>query len=325
MSVTGTDVEHRSYTAAGRMPWKLLQMKEYAISSAGLIRPIHIQLIPTNRCNGNCPWCSCRDVDKSLQLPRQEISNMLGFFAQRGTKAITITGGGEPTLHPDLLSICANCYDFGIKIGLVTNGKKWAKDGVDPDFNEFLLWVRISTMETQHDVGQVDWLRGICEFLPAVALGVSFTVDTDVCVDLAREVCKLAAKQENLTHIRFVQNILDPDKSPMKAVQDACEPLTSKAIFQYRSVFTTGAKRCLISRLKPMIDASGLVYPCCGVQYAGTDSEMRKMPERFSMGHWTEYDHMEPFDGSICAKCYYSDYNAILDGLTTPLEHRFHV
>jgi MoaA/NifB/PqqE/SkfB family radical SAM enzyme len=250
---------------------------------------------------------------------------MLRFFHPRGTKAITITGGGEPTLHPSLLSICADCSALGLDIGLVTNGKKWAKDGIDPDFNQFLLWLRVSTMETHHDVGQAEWLRQICAALPDVAIGVSFTVDTDVCLGLARRVCQLAASQENLTHIRFVQNILDPEASPMKIVQDECEHITGKAIFQYRSVFAKGTKRCLISRLKPMIAASGLVYPCCGVQYAGAGSELRTMPRRFSMGYWTEYDNMAPFDGSVCAKCYYEDYNVILDGLTTPLEHKFHV
>jgi hypothetical protein len=69
----------------------------------------------------------------------------------------------------------------------------------------------------------------------------------------------------------------------------------------------------------------GILVHNCGVQYANANFGLRKMPKEMSMGHWSNYDDMKPFDGSVCQKCYYNDYNTVLSGLTQPLRHINHV
>jgi len=90
-----------------------------------------------------------------------------------------------------------------------------------------------------------------------------------------------------------------------------------------RHAYVRGRTPCRISRLKPVIDPAGNVFPCCGVQYA-TD-EMGQMPAKMSMGHWREWDKMAPFDGSVCKRCYYSPYNDALDNMVLDVEHQDHV
>lgn len=316
----------RSFTAAGTLPWKLLQIKEQCIGPDRRIAPVHIQLLPTNKCNGTCPWCSCAERDKSLELPIHEIYDLVKFFKERGAKAVTITGGGEPTLHPDFYNIISAFNDADYSIGLVTNGIKWGKDSIGQVgfLSGAIDWVRISTMDTTQLLAQPDWLANIASQLKT-CLGVSFTVSEAVNVKLAQHICSVAARFDNITHIRFVDDILDPHSELMDDIEAHCAGLTDKGIYQRRSTFTKGAKPCLISRMKPLIGANGQIYPCCGVQYANEAIGLRRMPDEFAMGHWSEYDSMEPFDGSVCTKCYYSDYNKVLDGLTRPLQHIYHV
>ena len=124
-----------------------------------------------------------------------------------------------------------------------------------------------------------------------------------------------------------MQNILDPDDVVFGDLESALRANGSceKLIFQRRSAYDTGMSPCLLSLLKPVIDVDGSLYPCCGVQYASEDeNELRKMPLSFVMGKWSDYP-LKPFDGKICKKCYYGDYNRVLKGLTTPLRHIFHV
>lgn len=315
-----------SYVSAGALPWKLLQAKEFAVVE-GAIRPIHLQLIPTNRCNGNCSWCSCSEVDRSVELKTDEILEILHYFKARGTKAITITGGGEPTLHQGLLEIVRICRDLNISVGLVTNGLLWAR-GINPEYNRLIDWVRVSTIGTDRENGQSDVLRSIAISLPNVSVGASFTVDRNVCLGLAESICRVSADIGNITHVRFVQNILDPDVASMDNIERHIigRALSGKAIFQRRSDYESGAQFCRMPMLKPMVDADGIVYPCCGVQYASEyQDELRKMPARYRMGHWTSYDSFKPFDGSICRKCYYGNYNRFLEGLTTKVDHLYHV
>ena len=317
----------RSFTAAGAMPWKLLQIKEQCITPDKRIIPIHIQLIPTNKCNGTCPWCSCSGVDRSLEMPIEEIRELVEFFAARGTRAVTITGGGEPTLHPNFLEIIATFKKFGISIGLVSNGIRWGKSE-KIEGAEFLSgaieWTRISTMDTTINGEQPDWLDNIASQLQT-HFGVSFTCGEGVSVELAKRVARVAHKHLNVTHVRFVQDILDPNDERLKAVEEATTSITDKGIYQYRSAYTSGAPRCLIALLKPMIDVTGQIYPCCGVQYANEAAGLRTMPSAFQMGHWREYDSMRHFNGSLCTKCYYEQYNTTLAGLTQQLKSVYHV
>lgn len=316
----------KSFTAAGAMPWKLLQLKEQCITPDRRIIPVHIQLIPTNKCNGTCPWCSCSEVDRSQEMPIKEILQLVQFFKERGTKAVTITGGGEPTMHPDFYSIISAFNDANISIGLVTNGIKWGRSSIGQVgfLSGAIDWVRVSTMDTTKLRAQPDWLDNIASQL-ATNIGVSFTVAENVNVELAREICGVAAKFANITHVRFVDDILNPDAGLMDELEAACCGLTDKAIYQRRATFTEGAEKCRIALLKPLIAADGSVYPCCGVQYANPDIGLRSLPRQFSMGSWASYDTMRPFNGGNCKKCYYSDYNETLAGLTSQLQHIYHV
>lgn len=307
------------YTAASQMPWKLFRCDQAVV--AGTVRPVHLQLIPTNRCNAKCSWCSCAGDDRSTQLSGLELLQILRYFARQGTKALTVTGGGEPTLHPQLDTLLAVARELDIDTGLVTNGLLWSrmKPAQLEMANSLLTWVRMSIVDT---VGPYDCDRvsRLCQNLPQVDVGLSFTVAAEVNLDTAVALCRLADDHPNLTHLRFVQDICHPVAESMDRVAEACRGLTPRAIFQYRTDHTPGATRCRVSKLKPLVGADGYVYPCCGVQYASAN--LRCLPNRFRMCHWTAFHRTPSFDGSVCRKCFYNDYNTTLTRLITPIQHQ---
>ena len=311
-----------SYTSAGLMPWKLLQHKNAVVD--GSIRPIHLQLIPTNKCNQNCIWCSCSKVDRTKELSIEEIRDIFKEFATLGTEAVTITGGGEPTVHKDFESILVSAIRNGIKCGVVSNGINLVNNSIDMDIlNNTLTWLRVSVYNT-HESYDARIIEEIGRLLPDVDIGVSFTVAQGTKVEIAKNVCTAAVVTPNVTHVRFVQDILHAnDKyniSSMDWIKKNCQTITHKAIFQYRNIFTQGCEQCLISLLKPMIGADGYVYPCCGVQYAG--KELRTLPENFRIGKWDTFKYANSFNGSICSRCYYDEYNRVLSNLIQPLHHK---
>ncbi len=310
-----------SFVSAGVLPLKLLQSKDAVVD--GAIRPIHIQLIPTNRCNSGCSWCSCRRVDRKKEMRWAELQELLQYFRELGSKSITITGGGEPTLYPHFDEFLELAGDLGYDLGLVTNGLRWGKKEGELPANHRLTWVRMSIVDTQTGEYDSSRVRRVANRLPDVDMGISFTVPKDVSLKTASEICRIAEETPNITHIRFVENIVDFSGDAMDRVESRCRTISSKAIFQRRSAYSRGQSPCHISFLKPMIDVDGSVYPCCGVQYAGGgESQDLKMPQRFRMGHWTEFHRLNKFDGSVCNKCYYENYNNILSGMTRELTHK---
>jgi len=306
------------YTAASSFPWKLIRNTKDIVDGTKLT-PYHIQVIPTNRCNGNCPWCSCRDVDRDLELDIGELRDILYYFYNLGTKSMTITGGGEPTMHPDLKEFVNYAHILDIDCGMVTNGLKIAasKDIHEYDYLNKLTWMRISVIDT---IGHynTDIIKKTCKKLRNVDVGISFTVTKDVNIETAKEVCKVAEEIDNLTHIRFVQDLVELPRDIMVSVFDACH-WSSKAIFQDRSEYSKGSCDCLLSKVKPVIDASGHIFPCCGVQYAG--DTVNCMPEEFKMCHWSDFEDIKHFSGEVCKRCYYKEYNHVLQNLIRDWAH----
>lgn len=319
------DDKLKSFVAADSIPLKLLQSKE-AVRD-GRIVPYHLHLHPTNRCQCHCSWCCCRNEDRAIELPRDELVEMARYFRALGSRAVTITGGGEPTLHPYFIELLEYLAQLGYDIGLATNGFAIAEatelSSLVQTINHTCTWVRISVIGTQAgDQARLEVLEEAIQVLTSVDVGISFTVTDDVSPQTALAVALLAEKYPHVTHVRYVNDITTMPSRGMNRVVAACGEHKEKAIFQTREAFTTGRSPCLVSLLAPVVDAYGNVYPCCGVPYAaGNGKEALKMDTPFSMGHWSRFHTLPPFDASACQTCYYDLYNTFLSYLTTPLEH----
>jgi organic radical activating enzyme len=314
-----------SYTSAsGGAPVKLLQSKDAVID--GRIVPVHLQVCPTNRCNLNCDFCSCSGRDKKLELSWSAIQELLVMFRDCGTRAITITGGGEPLLHPKINQMIDLCRGLGIDVGLVTNGI-----AIDRLATHDLMWIRVSTSD-KRDLDGHFWERldRAVGARPETDWNFSHVLTAEPDYDVIRQVLEFAGTHD-FTHVRIVSDLLNLDQVP--SMEEVRRELTSApgedlALYQGRKAFTRGRKRCLISLLKPTIAADGHAYPCCGVQYALPDPTY-DFEGRMDMGEYRDFPtrlaSQEPFDGSPCVQCYYDEYNVMLDLMTRSLKHRRHV
>jgi len=66
------------------------------------------------------------------------------IFQGTGSRSITITGGGEPTLYPRFDEFPEFVDVLGYDLGLVTNGLRWGKREGELPANHHLTWVRMS-------------------------------------------------------------------------------------------------------------------------------------------------------------------------------------
>jgi MoaA/NifB/PqqE/SkfB family radical SAM enzyme len=307
-----------SFLAAGQIPWKLLRNPNAIIN--GRIVPLHLQLMPTNRCNGNCSWCSCHKVDRSVEMGIDELGDIIRHFSKLGTRAATITGGGEPTIHKNFPEILQLCRLHGIAVGLVTNGIRWMSNPIEEDVKR-ITWMRISATE-EGLLKDPALLQIVARACPHVHIGVSFTVNGSAPLDMARELCLIAEKEPNVTHLRFVQELMELPAVGLRMFQENLSQFP-KAFFQWRDNFTKGIRSCLISLLKPVLNCDGQIYPCCGTQYAlgFKRDELGVMPPSMSMGRWEDFHKQSPFDGSVCKRCYYQDYNTALKHMMEVMLH----
>ncbi len=83
-----------------------------------------VQIHPTNRCNLKCIFC---DVPyryaNAVDLDEEKFINLSKELCKLHPSDVTISGGGEPLLRPELLMKMIKILHSGdIKIGLITNG-----------------------------------------------------------------------------------------------------------------------------------------------------------------------------------------------------------
>lgn len=316
-----------SYSAANTFPVKLLQYKGVP-DIHGKIPPVHIQLNPTNICNLNCDFCSCSKRDKSIEWDFDEAVKTMTHASLLGCRVVTITGGGEPLLYSKINELILLLHDdLNIQIGLVTNGTQFSK--IRMETLEKITWCRISHSDNRSFGSQYK-----AELSLQVALASS--VDWSFSYVLSNNpnynrICDIVkyANRKGFTHVRIVSDLLDTENIPsmelVKAMLKNRVISDNLVIYQGRKEFTSGRKKCLISLLKPIIGADRKLYPCCGSQYS-MDPPSGDYDSSMCMGLATEmyniYQEQKHFDGSQCVRCYYDNYNSLLEQMIIPLEHK---
>ena len=310
-------MDRESYTSASAFPSKILHQK---VIRDGKIIPIHAQISPTNRCNLNCKFCSYRDREKNLEMTLDEIKTAIGVLADRGTKAITWTGGGETCLYKEINEAIDYASDFGIKSGLVTNGILLKK----LYYHDNLTWCRISSSDDR--VPEFDSIKEAIKINPRTDWAFSHVVTAKPNYETINGLIDFANKN-NFTHVRLVSDLCDLDNVPsMAEVTSEIKNSRiddSKVIYQGRKDSTRGNKNCYISLLKPTICPEG-IFPCCGTNYAIKGIERRPV-EKMRMGKLEDLpeilDKQKYFDGSVCDTCFYSEYNSALSKLKEVPSH----
>lgn len=125
------------------------------------IAPVQIEWSLTMACNERCQWCvdlpwrtafyGAWDPELLLQRARE--------FYDLGTRAITIEGGGEPTVHRQFERIVTGLKQIGFHLGLITNGINMGRFAhLTPLFD----WIRISLDAYDEDTHEE--LKGVRSF-----------------------------------------------------------------------------------------------------------------------------------------------------------------
>ncbi|MBU1164138.1 radical SAM protein [Patescibacteria group bacterium] len=115
---------------------------------SGDAMPVLIEIAPTNYCNAECPWCFYAGNKNGEKIDKEVMLKTLSQLSSAGVKAISWTGGGEPTLHPNFNEFAKHANSLGYSQGLFTNALDYEKNRVDPEYFE---WIRISLTEKYMD------------------------------------------------------------------------------------------------------------------------------------------------------------------------------
>jgi MoaA/NifB/PqqE/SkfB family radical SAM enzyme len=140
--------------------------------------PAQVQLIITNRCNQRCRFCAYRmpgypsnQLFKATdEIPYAKILEILDDAQGMGVGAIQLTGGGEPSIHPEFTQVCQAVIDRGMDLALATNGSVVPDEAIDVLARA--TWVRVSL-----DAGRADTYQSLRRVKSEVYVDAWRTID----------------------------------------------------------------------------------------------------------------------------------------------------
>ena len=102
---------------------------EVSLSKDSKPRELMIEL--TTECNLNCIHCFRNSMRESFgRMTRDIMERILSEIEITGVKAVSLSGWGEPSCHPDFLWFIKELKTRGVKVLLNTNGTLLSKFAV---------------------------------------------------------------------------------------------------------------------------------------------------------------------------------------------------
>lgn len=286
-------VQGRSYTSNHVKLLKHLDRLEI-IQKGGRPKPVMFHMSPCNPCNLTCSFCCFANRAMKEMLTVEQMTKAVDQFAELGVLGMEFTGGGEPTLHPQLDYMIDYIHKKGIKIGIVTNGsrlkkiKNWDK----------VSWVRLGMYGFDegydYDLSVFDGLTNI-EISAAYVWDGALETSTNPNVtgkwsDPSKKIlAKNFYKEENFFRmLKWVEEKKIPTRIAFNAIKNPKE--TAKDIEQIRGLLAKheeengplkfaflsdfnfkGVRRndnCYMHMVKPCVFTDGNVYVCPSAELA---------------------------------------------------------
>ena len=132
---------------------KFLRFREQldALENGHIAPPVHVRIKPMNPCDHDCWYCAYHVPELQLGklmemkdvIPREKMMEIIEDIHSMGVKAVTFSGGGEPTIYPYLEESIIKLGEYGIKVASLTNGSN-LKGKIANAFAKYGTWVRIS-------------------------------------------------------------------------------------------------------------------------------------------------------------------------------------
>jgi GTP 3',8-cyclase len=236
------------------------------IISGKYVQPITVEIDPSNGCNLNCSFCMYKKTNqKNLNIDINIYRSVVEQLYVEGTKSITFTGGGEPTINKNFNEMVEFALSYSFEVGLITNGVLLDRVSNQDKFKFIRVSLNAASPEMYRKITGRDYFEKVIDNMKRsikedVFIGWSFVVSEENKheIELAAEI----AKKIDVKYIQFKPAVYhDGDEFNNYQVPH------DQDIIDTRRYKAKDSLPCSISHLIGIIGADANVYYCC--QYRG--------------------------------------------------------
>lgn len=329
--------------------------------------PLQVQLIISDLCNQDCSFCAYRmsgytsnqlfvkgprelakfgHNNPKRMIPYEKVIEILDDCVEMGVKAIQLTGGGEPTVHPRFVDIVCAINKRGLDLGLVTNGlnlrpshfaalvdAKWIRVSIDAGSAETYAAIRrVNPSQFQRVWSNV---RHLCRYRSQrqkevgpdyeQKIGIGFVVTKDNHHEIIR--CASQCLGSGVDNMRISAVFQSDDDAYFNDFFDyaaeQCRRAESYSTGRFK-VFNLFGDRiadlaqrspdyqfCGYQQLHTYIGGDLNLYRCCNLAYNERGLIGSLSHQRFKdlwKSQWKKTD-FENFDARDCTRCQFNNKN----------------
>lgn len=166
------DAEFAESKAAQFEPTKLFVHADRILNwvRGELPAPVTLELDLTLVCNDRCPYCPHGFAHQGRCLELDSIGRILDEAASLGIRGLTVTGGGEPLMHPKFRDIVRLIRTYPFAAGIITNGGRINSETASEMVATF-QWIRVSLdAASEASFQRIRGRRGMAERLKRISL-----------------------------------------------------------------------------------------------------------------------------------------------------------
>lgn len=328
------------------------------------IVPVELQLVLSDLCNQDCGWCAYRASDglsaalfadhkgsrnPNRMIPGHKAAEIIDDAAELGIRSIIFTGGGEPTMHPDHLTLFHRAHKLGIDIALNTNGARLV-DGWQ-DVLPRMTYIRLSIdagSDLDYSITRrvksgtyarvLDNLQALVQTCPDTVVGAGFVVSPNNYRNLVPGVRAIRERGARYVRIAFMQSTKGQDAYPGDTLEKArAEVEIAKGLasdsFAVVDLFETAQgkpyhrRECWYQEMVYYVGGNLDLYRCCYTAFTELGRVTSLKEQR--LRDWWRSDAAElahrGFDARACGTCPLAHKNDVLDYLVAgePLHANF--
>lgn len=294
--------------------------------------PVNVEIDLSNRCNLQCAGCHMTQTHDNALMDTKLILDVLGQLKQAGVKSVTWSGGGEPTLHPDIVKIIEACE---LDQGIYTNGTNLSIELIKT-LKRKMKWVYISLDRNTRE-GFMEY-KGADKFQRVITaaqllveaegdatIGIGFLLDATNYKNVP-DMIGLALHKIGADYVQF-RPLVTPgtDRSWVTQALEVIGDKGGKVIvdrdrfLRYQNWNSHGYSDCYWAQIQTVITPDGNVWACCNRRSLDGSSIGNLNEDPFEL-IW-ERSHAWKVDGDCRLMCRGHIPNLALNEIYKPQAH----
>lgn len=303
-------------------PYRVLLQREYIEKLIGGedIAPTSVEIWPSSLCNYSCEWCVFRNTHSNSFLSIEKIEEILTFCQEYKVLSVLLSGGGEPTMHPNFSNILTSLESRSQKYQLYTNGSLLSR--YIESFGKACEYIRISldagtktTYARVHNTTNEKFsdillaLKSLKKLRPWIKIGFSYVLSQANVDDLSFffEIAEQCADEVLLRRDVSEKNGILLINIDVVRKNYRIPIIWRKQILPENRLATL----CYGSALHMLVDSSGNVPLCCRSQ-ASLGNIFKKSLHEI----WFSQDKrrfLSTINIKDCPPCHYTEVNEIIE------------